>query len=160
MSSKLKAKPRKQRFPLAQPNQAAQAFGRAMVNCQSQIKDMEKEAYESGFNDSEDWADTINVVTTMMALRRLYGFSTKRLLTVMQTANEYVKMANEGEMSVLSMIQDIEENTDVRFDEMNKNLVKKMAETLVKANCPYLKVGERKAAPMIYTQRNGQVAFG
>ncbi len=94
MSSKLKARPRKQRFPLAQSNQAAQAFGRAMVNCQSQIKSMEKEAYENGFNDGEDWADTINVVTTMMALRRLYGFSTKRLLTVMQTANEYVKMAN------------------------------------------------------------------
>ena len=75
MSSKLKAKPRKQRLPLAQPNQAAQAFGRAMVNCHSQIKSMEKEAYENGFNDGEDWADTINVVTTMMALRRLYGFS-------------------------------------------------------------------------------------
>ena len=41
-------------------------------------------------------------------------------------ANEYVEMANEGKMSVLSMMQDIEENTDVRFDEMNKNLVKKM----------------------------------
>lgn len=126
MSSKLKAKPRKQRLPLAQSNQAAQAFGRAMINFHSQIKSMEKEAYENGFNDGEDWADTINVVTTMMALRRLYGFSTKRLLTVMQTANEYVKMANRGEMSVLSMMQDIEENTDVRFDEMNKNLVKKM----------------------------------
>lgn len=62
----------------------------------------------------------------MMALRRLYGFSTKRLLTVMQTANEYVKKVNRGEMSVLSMMQDIEENTDVRFDEMNKDLVKKM----------------------------------
>lgn len=35
-------------------------------------------------------------------------------------------MANEGEMSVLRMMQEIEENTDVRFDEMNKNLVKKM----------------------------------
>lgn len=62
----------------------------------------------------------------MMALRRLYGFSTKRLLDVIRTANEYVKMANEGKMSVLSMMQDIEESTDVRFDEMNKNLVKKM----------------------------------
>ena len=126
MSSKLKARPQKQRFPLAQSNQAAQAFGRAMVNCQSQIKSMEKEAYESGFNDGEDWADTINVVTTMMVLRRLYGFSTKRLLDVVRTANEYVGMANEGEMSVLNMMQDIEENTDVRFDEMNKNLVRKM----------------------------------
>lgn len=36
------------------------------------------------------------------------------------------QQANRGEMSVLSMMQDIEENTDVRFDEMNKNLVKKM----------------------------------
>lgn len=97
-----------------------------MVNCQSQIKSMEKEAYENGFNDGEEWADTINVVTTMMALRRLYGFSTKRLLDVVRTANEFVEMANEGKMSVLSMMQDIEENTDVRFDEMNKNLVRKM----------------------------------
>lgn len=126
MSSKLKAKPRKQRFPLAQPNQAAQAFGRAMQNCHSQIKDMEKQAYEDGFNTGEDWSNTINTVTTMMALRRLYGFSTKRLLDVVRTANGYVEMANEGKMSVLSMMQDIEENTDVRFDEMNKNLVKKM----------------------------------
>ena len=125
MSSKLKVK-KKTRFPVQTPNQAAQAFGRAMQNCQSQIKDMEKKAYEDGFTVGEDWSNTINTVTTMMALRRLYGFSTKRLLAVVQTANKYVEMANRGEMSVLSMIQDIEENTDVRFDEMNKNLVKKM----------------------------------
>lgn len=126
MSSKLKVNPRKQRFPLAQSNQAAQAFGRAMQNCHSQIKNMEKQAYEDGFNTGEDWSNTINTVTTMMALRRLYGFSTKRLLDVVRTANEFVEMANRGEMSVLSMMQDIEENTDIIFDEMNKNLVKKM----------------------------------
>lgn len=97
-----------------------------MQNCQSQIKDMEQKAYEDGFAVGEDWSNTINTVTTMMALRRLYGFSTKRLLDVIRTANEYVEMANEGKMSVLNMMQDIEENTDVRFDEMNKNLVKKM----------------------------------
>ena len=125
MSSKLK-KSKKWKFPLTQNNQAAQAFGRAMQNCQSQLKDMEQKAYEDGFTVGEDWSNTINTVTTMMDLRRLYGFSTKRLLTVVQTANEYVGMANRGKMSVLSMIQDIEENTDVRFDEMNKNLVKKM----------------------------------
>ena len=125
MSSKLKVK-KKTRFPVQASNQAAQAFGRAMQNCQSQIKNMEQKAYEDGFTVGEDWSNTINTVTTMMALRRLYGFSTKRLLTVVKTANEYVKMANEGKMSVLSMMQDIEENTDVRFDQMNKNLVKKM----------------------------------
>lgn len=125
MSSKLKVK-KKTRFPVQTSNQAAQAFGRAMQNCYRQIKDVEQQSYEDGFTVGEDWSNTINTVTTMMALRRLYGFSTKRLLTVVQTANEYVGMANKGEMSVLSMIQDIEENTDVRFDEMNKNLVKKM----------------------------------
>lgn len=126
MSSKLKIKSKKWKFPLTQNNQAAQAFGRAMQNCQSQLKDMEQKAYEDGFTVGEDWSNTINTVTTMMALRRLYGFSTKRLLDVVRTANGYVEMANRGEMSVLNMIQDIEENTDVRFDEMNKNLVKKM----------------------------------
>lgn len=125
MSSKLKVK-KKTRFPVQTSNQAAQAFGQAMQNCQNQIKEMEKKAYEDGFTVGEDWSNTINTVTTMMALRRLYGFSTKRLLDVVRTANEFVGMANEGKMSVLSMMQDIEENTDVRFDEMNKNLVRKM----------------------------------
>lgn len=123
MSSKLKIKSKKWKFPLTQNNQAAQAFGRTI---QSQLKDIEQKAYEDGFTVDEDRSNTINTVTTMMALRRLYGFSTKRLLDVVRTANGYVEMANRGEMSVLSMIQDIEENTDVRFDEMNKNLVKKM----------------------------------
>lgn len=125
MSSKLKVK-KKVRIPIQVSNQSAQAFGRAMQNCQSQLKDMEQKAYEDGFTVGEDWSNTINTVTTMIALRRLYGFSTKRLLDVIRTANEYVEMANRGEMSVLNMIQDIEKNTDVRFDEMNKNLVKKM----------------------------------
>jgi hypothetical protein len=125
MSSKLKVK-KKTRFSVQTSNQAARHSGGLCRTAQSQLKDMEQKAYEDGFTVGEDWSNTINTVTTMMALRRLYGFSTKRLLDVIRTANEYVEMANEGEMSVLSMIQDIEENTDVRFDEMNKNLVKKM----------------------------------
>lgn len=122
---KLKIKQKKKAF-IPYTNQQANMFAQSIQNCQKELKEMEKKAYEDGFTVGEDWSNTINTVTTMMALRRLYGFSTKRLLTVVQTANEYVKMANEGKMSVLSMMQDIEENTDVRFDEMNKNLVKKM----------------------------------
>ena len=117
MSSKLKVE-KKTRFPVQTPNQAAQAFGWAMQNCQSQLKNMEQKAYEDGFAVGEDWSNTINTVTTMMAPRRLYGFSTKRLLDVIRTANEYVEMANEGEMSVLSMIQDIREHKcKIRRDE-------------------------------------------
>lgn len=83
MSSKLKVK-KKVRIPIQVSNQSAQAFGRAMQKCQSQLKDMEKKAYEDGFTVGEDWSNTINTVTTMMALRRLYGFSTKRLLDVIK----------------------------------------------------------------------------
>lgn len=54
MSSKLKIKPKKRKLPLAQNNQAAQAFGRAMQNASSQLKEMEKKAYEDGFNTGED----------------------------------------------------------------------------------------------------------
>lgn len=122
---KLKIKQKKKTF-VPYTNQQAHAFAQSIQNCQKELKEMEKKAYEDGFTVGEDWSNTINTVTTMMALRRLYGFSTKRLLDVIRTANKYVEMANRGEMSVLSMIQDIEENTDVRFDEMNKNLVKKM----------------------------------
>lgn len=122
---KLKIKQKKKVF-IPYTNQQANMFAKSIQNCQKELKEMEKKAYEDGFTVGEDWSNTINTVTTMMALRRLYGFSTKRLLDVVRTANEFVEMANDGKMSVLSMIQDIEENTDVRFDEMNKNLVKKM----------------------------------
>ena len=122
---KLKIKQKKKAF-IPYTNQQANMFAQSIQNCQKELKEMEKKAYEDGFTVGEDWNNTINTVTTMMALRRLYGFSTKRLLAVVQTANEYVIMANEGKMSVLSMMQDIEENTDIKFDEMNKNLVKKM----------------------------------
>ncbi|MBS6195460.1 MAG: DNA cytosine methyltransferase [Clostridiales bacterium] len=43
---------------------------------------------------------------------------------------------------------------------IGNSVVPIMAEALVKANCPYLKVGERQPAPMIYMKKNGQVAFG
>ena len=122
---KLKIKQKKNAF-IPYTNQQANMFAQSIQNCQKELKEMEKKAYEDGFTVGENWSNTINTVTTMMALRRLYGFSTKRLLDVVRTANGYVGMANRGEMSVLSRMQDIEENTDVRFDEMNKNLVKKM----------------------------------
>lgn len=122
---KLKIKQKNKAF-IPYTNQQAHMFVQSIQNRQKELKEIEKKAYEDGFTVGEDWSNTINTVTTMMALRRLYGFSTKRLLAVVQTANKYVEMANRGEMSVLNMMQDIEENTDVRFDEMNKNLVKKM----------------------------------
>lgn len=43
---------------------------------------------------------------------------------------------------------------------IGNSVVPVMAEALVKANCPYLKVGERQPAPAMYMQQGGQIAFG
>lgn len=43
---------------------------------------------------------------------------------------------------------------------IGNSVVPIMAEALVKANCPHMKVGERQPAPMVYMRENGQVAFG
>lgn len=43
---------------------------------------------------------------------------------------------------------------------IGNSVVPIMAEVLVEANCSYLKVGEREPTPIVYTQNNGQVAFG
>ena len=42
---------------------------------------------------------------------------------------------------------------------IGNSVVPIMAEALVSANCPHLKVGNRQPALMVYMQRNGQVAF-
>lgn len=124
MSSKLKVK-KKTRFPVQTSNQAAQAFGRSIQICYRQIKDVEQQAYEDGFTVGDDWANTINTVTTMLALRKLHGFSTKRLLDVINCANEFVGQANRGERSFMSMIEELESETDVRIPDLNKELVRR-----------------------------------
>ena len=43
---------------------------------------------------------------------------------------------------------------------IGNSVVPVMAEAIVKANCSYLKIGERTPSPIIYTKQNGQVAFG
>lgn len=69
MSSKLK-KSKKWKFPLTQNNQAAQAFGRAMLNYRSQIEEVEKQAYEDGFAVGEDWSNTI--ITSTIRSRKFW----------------------------------------------------------------------------------------
>lgn len=106
-------------------NQMSQAFGRAMQKSRKELEIMQNVAYNDGFSTGDDWANTINTVTTMLALRKLYGFSTKRLLDVINCANEFVGMANKGERSFMSMVEELESETDVRIPDLNKELVKR-----------------------------------
>ena len=116
--------PKKNRV-LACDNQMSQAFARAMQNSRKELEVMQDQAYNDGFNTGDDWANTINSVTMMLALRKLHGFSTKRLLDVINCANEFVGQANRGERSFMSMIEELESETDVRIPDLNKGLVKK-----------------------------------
>lgn len=125
MGSKLKMKAPKKKRALECDNQMSQAFGRAMQKSRKELEIMQNVAYNDGFNTGDDWANTINTVTTMLALRKLYGFSTKRLLDVINCANEFVGMANKGERSFMSMVEELESETDVRIPDLNKELVRR-----------------------------------
>ena len=82
----------------------------------------------------------------------------------------YLRMLNPEELKVMQGFpRDYIINRDYNWKKypiceqvkrIGNSVVPIMAETLVKANCGYLKVGERQPAPMIYQQQNGQVAFG
>ena len=106
-------------------NQMSQAFARAMQNSRKELEIMQDQAYNDGFNTGDDWANTINSVTMMLALRKLHGFSTKRLLDVINCANDFVGQANRGERSFMSMIEELESETDVRIPDFNKELVRR-----------------------------------
>lgn len=116
--------PRKNRV-LACDNQMSQAFGRAMQNTRKELEIMQKQAQEEGFDEGDSWATVVNTVTTMMALNELYGFSTDRLLKVIHCANKYARMANNSERSFMSMMEEIEEKTKIRFPEETKELVRR-----------------------------------
>ena len=96
MGSKLKMKAPKKNRVLECDNQMSQAFARAMQNSRKELEVMQDQAYNDGFNTGDDWANTINTVTTMLALRKLHGFSTKRLLDVINCANDFVGQANRA----------------------------------------------------------------
>jgi hypothetical protein len=125
MGSKLKMKAPKKNRVLACDNQMSQAFARAMQNSRKELEIMQDQAYNDGFNTGDDWANTINSVTMMLALRKLHGFSTKRLLDVINCANEFVGQVNRGERSFMSMIEELESETDVRIPDLNKELVRR-----------------------------------
>ena len=125
MGNKLKMKAPKKNRVLECDNQMSQAFGRAKQKSRKELEIMQNVAYNDGFSTGDDWANTINTVTTMLALRKLYGFSTKRLLDVINCANEFVGMANKGERSFMSMVEQLESETDVRIPDLNKELVRR-----------------------------------
>lgn len=106
-------------------NQMSQAFGRAMKQSYKELQEMRDQAYNDGFDTGDNWETVVNTVTIIMALNKKHKFSTDRLLDVVHLANEYVRMANNGERSFMSMMEEIEEKTKIRFPEETKELVRR-----------------------------------
>lgn len=125
MGSKLKMKAPKKNRVLECDNQMSQAFGRAMKQSYKELQEMRDQAYNDGFDTGDNWATVVNTVTIMMALNKKHKFSTDRLLDVVHLANEYVRMANNGERSFMSMMEEIEEKTKIRFPQETKELVRR-----------------------------------
>lgn len=82
----------------------------------------------------------------------------------------YLRMLNPEELKVMQgfpvdyiIDRDYQWKSYPKSEQVKRignSVVPVMAEALVRANCGYLKVGERQPAPTIYVQTNGQVAFG
>lgn len=124
MSSKLKVK-KKTRFPVQTSNQAAQAFGRAMQNCQSQLKDMETKAYNDGFEDGKNWSDAVNLITLFYAMNELHGWGWKRYMDAIRKANDYIAKVNSGETSMAKLADEMEKKHHVGVDKEYRELIER-----------------------------------
>lgn len=91
MSSKLKRKTSAVKTLAPFTNRQVQHFAMEMHATQAQLKKMEEEIWADAWTDAEDWSNTVNTCTLMLALYDLYGFSGKRMADVIRKSNEYVK---------------------------------------------------------------------
>lgn len=125
MSNKLKRKAASVKSPIPYTNRQAQHFAAELHATYSQLKKMEEDIWREAWNEAEEWANIVNTVTTMMALHELYRWKGEIMLKVVKKANEYVAMANKGERTILSMMDELEEKYGFGFDKGHREMVKK-----------------------------------
>lgn len=125
MSSKLKRRASATKKLVPYSNMQAQHFAMELHATHAQLKKMEEEIWADAWNEAEEWSNIVNTVTTMMALHELYRWKGEVMLKVVKKANEYVAMANKGERTILSMMDELQEKYGFGFDEGHRELVKK-----------------------------------
>lgn len=125
MSNKLKTRPKKQRTPLMQSNQSAQAFGRAIQNCKIQLKEMEEKAYNDGFDDGKNWSDAVNLITLFYSMHELHGWGWRRYMAAIKKANEYIDKINSGETSMAKLVDELENKHQISVDKEYRELIER-----------------------------------
>lgn len=125
MSSKLKRRVSSVKTVAPYSNRKAQHFAMELHATREQLKKMEEEIWKDAWNEAEEWSNIVNTVTTMMALHDLYRWKGEVMLKVVKKANEYVAIANSGERTILSMMDELQDEYGFGFDERHRELVKK-----------------------------------
>lgn len=121
---KLKIKQKKKAF-IPYTNQQANMFTQSIQNCQKELKEMEKKAFDDGFEDGKNWSDAVNLITLFFAMNKLHKWGWKRYMEAIKEANKYIDQINSGETSMAKLAEDMEKKHKMRIDDDYKELIER-----------------------------------
>lgn len=121
---KLKIKQKKKAF-IPYTNQQAHMFAQSIQNCQKELKEMEKKAFDDGFEDGKNWSDAVNLITLFFAMNKLHKWGWKRYMEAIKEANKYIDQINSGETSMAKLAEDMEKKHKMRIDDDYKELIER-----------------------------------
>lgn len=121
---KLKIKQKKKAF-IPYTNQQTHMFAQSIQNCQKELKEMEKKAYDDGFEDGKNWSDAVNLITLFFAMNKLHKWGWKRYMEAIKEANKYIGQINSGETSMAKLSEDMEKKHHMRIDDDYKELIER-----------------------------------
>lgn len=121
---KLKIKQKKKAL-IPYTNQQANMFAQSIQNCQKELKEMEKKAYDDGFEDGKNWSDAVNLITLFFAMNKLHKWGWKRYMEAIKEANKYIDQINSGETSMAKLAEDMEKKHKMRIDDDYKELIER-----------------------------------
>lgn len=121
---KLKIKQKKKAF-IPYTNQQANMFAQSIQNCQKELKEMEKKAFDDGFEDGKNWSDAVNLITLFFAMNKLHKWGWKRYMEAIKEANKYIDQINSGETSMAKLAEDMEKKHKMRIDDDYKELIER-----------------------------------
>ena len=121
---KLKIKQKKKAF-IPYTNQQTHMFAQSIQNCQKELKEMEKKAFDDGFEDGKNWSDAVNLITLFFAMNKLHKWGWKRYMEAIKEANRYIDQINSGETSMAKLAEDMEKKHHMRIDDDYMELIER-----------------------------------
>lgn len=121
---KLKIKQKKKAF-IPYTNQQTHMFAQSIQNCQKELKEMEKKAYDDGFEDGKNWSDAVNLITLFYSMHELHGWGWRRYMAAIKKANEYIDKINSGETSMAKLADELEKKHQIGVDKEYRELIER-----------------------------------